>query len=415
MERHMADDADPSATRILPDNVPPHLVFDYEEALTPTTDLDPYARARDLGRTQPPIFWTWLRSATRAGKGAWICTRYEDCREVFQNTERYTTTQNFSFQGLLGEDFAALPLAVDPPEHDKYRMLMNPWFSPKAVSQLEGRITAVVNDLIDGFVGNGEVDVAYDFGRIYPVRVFMELMGFPEARFEDFLAWGYAMLHEVHDLERVRWGAKSAVAYLRSFIEEMRQAPADNLTSKIVHGRVENRPLTDDEIIGIMFFLWTGGLDTVAATSTLMFRRLALDLDLQRKLRAHPDTHTEAVEEFLRMNPTVNTGRVAKVDHQLGEVQVKAGDRVLCFVAAGNFDPGEFDRPDDFVVERVSNRHLTLTAGPHRCLGSHLARRELRVALTEFLRRVPEFRIKPGADHAVVPGLVAMPRLPLVW
>ena len=411
----MADDATAPATPPLPENVPPHLVFDYAEALPPTTDDDPYARAREVARTRPPIFWTWLRSVTRVGSGAWVCSRYEDCREVYQNAERYTTTENFSFQHLVGEDFTALPLAVDPPEHDKYRMLMNPWFSPKAVTQLESRIYGVVNQLIDGFVDKGEVDVAYDFGRVYPVKVFMELMGFPPEKFEDFLAWGYAMLHEMHDIERVRWGAKSALAYLRSFIEEMREAPADNLTSKIVHGQVEGRPLTDDEVIGITFFLWTGGLDTVAATSALMFRRLSLDVDLQRRLRADPAVHVEAIEEFLRLYPTVNSGRVAKVDHQLGEVRIKAGDRVLCLVAAGNYDPTEFDDPAEFIPDRAANRHLTFTAGPHRCIGSHLARRELRIALTEFLRRVPEFKLKPGADRTVFPGLIATPRLPVVW
>jgi len=317
---------------------------------------------------------------------------------------------------VIGEpSLKALPVSADPPEHDKYRVLLNPWFSPKMVNQLEANIYAIVNQLIDGFADKGECDVAYGFGRIYPVKVFMSLMGFPDEKFEDFLSWGYAMLHEMTNLERMRWGAKSALAYLRGFVEEIRKNPGNNLASHIVHGKVEGRPLTDDEIIGMMFFIWIGGLDTVAATNTLMFRQLALNPALQEKLRQDPALLPEAVEEFLRMNPTVNTARVAKVDHELHGVKIKKGDRVMCLIAAGNYDPAEFRDPLHFHADRAENRHLTFIAGPHRCLGSHLARRELKIALGEFLRRIPSFRMKPGADRTVVPGLIAMQRLPLVW
>jgi cytochrome P450 len=409
----MADDALSSASGI-PDHVPPELVLDYEDALGPTTLEDPYAPARDIAKTHPPVFYAKLRH-TAFGGGMWVCTRHEDQREVYQNTERYGSEGLFPFTALIGETFKVLPITADPPEHDKYRMLLNPWFSPKAVTALETKIYGIVNQLIDGFEAKGECDVAYDFGRIYPVKVFMDLMGFPDERFEDFLSWGLAMLHEMGNIERVKWGASSALAYLRSFIEEVKKNPGDNLTSRIVHGQVEGRPLTEDEIIGIVFFLWTGGLDTVAATSALMFRRLGLDPELQQQLRDNPELHTEAIEEFLRMYPTVNSARNAKVDHELHGVKIKKGDRVACLVAAGNYDPAEFADPVSFQAERSPNRHLTFVAGPHRCLGSHLARRELRIALGEFLRRIPPFRIKPGADRTAVPGLIAMKHLPLVW
>jgi cytochrome P450 len=399
----------------IPAHVPPHLVFDYEDALGPNALDDPFRPAVELLKTHPPIFYARSRNLGMGPSGSWVCTRYDDIREVFQNSERYSTRGVFSFQMLVGETWPAIPLSIDPPEHDKYRVLLNPWFSPKAVARLDGRIREVVGRLIDGFQDKGECDVSYGFGRIYPVQVFMELMGFPPPMFESFLAWGYAMLHEMGNLERVRWGASSALAYLRSFIEEVRRAPGDNLTSHIVHGKVDGRPLTDDEIIGTMFFLWIGGLDTVAATSSLSFRRLALDAELQRRLRANPDQIGDAVEEFLRTNPTVNSARIAKEDHELHGVQIRKGDRITCLVAAGNFDPDEFDAPDRFEIDRGANRHLTFVAGAHRCLGSHLARRELRIAMTEFLRRIPQFRLKPGADRTVVPGLIAAAHLPIVW
>ena len=396
----------------LPDHVPPELVFDHEHALGPTVLDDPYSPAAEVFASYPPVFYVRGR---RGRAGTWVCTRYDDIREVFENADRYSTAGIFEFPALVGETFRAIPMGIDPPEHGKYRLFLTPWFSPKAVTALEPKIYAAVNGLIDGFEDKGECDVAYDFGRIYPVKVFMGLMGFPAERFEDFLSWGYAMLHDMADLERMRWGARSALAYLREFIEEVRRRPSDSLASHIVHGKIEGGPLTEDEIIGAMFFLWTGGLDTVAATSAMMFRRLALDPELQQTLRENPDLLPTAIEEFLRMNPPVNSSRVAKVDHELHGVTIKKGDRVSCLAAAGNYDPSAFEDPRQFHADRAPNRHLTFIAGAHRCLGAALARRELRIALGEFLRRIPPFQIKLGADRTVIPGLIAMKHLPLVW
>jgi cytochrome P450 len=308
-----------------------------------------------------------------------------------------------------------IPLAIDPPDHGKYRILLNPWFSPKAVTELEPRMRGIINQLIDGFEAKGGCDAAYDFGRLYPVCVFLDLMGFPRDKLDDFLAWEYAILHSKRNVETMKWGVSGALTYLRGFIEEVRSKPNDQLASHIVHGLVDGRPLTEDEIIGTVFFLWVGGLDTVAATSSLAFRRMALDPDLQRRLREHPQVIPEAIEEFLRMQPLVNSTRLVKKDHEIRGVKIKQGDHVMCFNSAGNFDPTEFAQPWEFRLDRPANRHFTLAGGPHRCLGSHLARRELRIATAEFLRRIPEFKIKPDADSTAWPGLIAMPRLPLVW
>jgi cytochrome P450 len=411
----MADDA---ATRIPdpPAHVPPELVMEYDHVLGPNTLDDPFAPTQEVLDRYPPVFYAPSQSAALGFSGTWVVSRYDDIREVLQNTQLYSSKGIFPFQYLVGETFRVLPAAADPPEHDIYRTLLNPWFSPKEVTELERQIHAAVGGLIDGFVAAGECDAAYDFSRIYPVKVFMSLMGFPAERFEDFLKWGLAILHHMDELESVRWGARSALAYLREFVAEARDAPPNaGLTSRVVHSKIEGRPITDEEIIGIMFFLWIAGLDTVAAASTFIFRWLALHPDLQAQLRADPSLIPEAIEEFLRMHPTVNSARAAKADHEIRGVKIKEGDRISCFVAAGNFDPEEFEDPRIFRLDRPQNRHLTFVAGPHRCIGSHLARREMKIALTEFLRRIPPFRLKEGADRTVTPGLIATPHLPLVW
>jgi len=397
----------------IPAHVPKELVHELDY-LDENALVDPFSITKDIYQELPPVFFSPFYNPVLY-KGVWVVTRYEDIREVYQNDALYSTEGAAGVQRLVGETFRMLPLAADPPDHAKYRLLLNPWFSPKAITALEPKIKAAINELIDGFIDKGECDVAYDFGRVYPVRVFLDLMGFPFEKFEDFLAWEYAILHSRGNVEKMAWGAKGALGFLRGFIEDMRRTPNDRLGGAIVHGQIDGRPITEEEIIGTMFFLWVGGLDTVAATTSLMFRRLAQDQALQQRLRGNPDLIHEAIEEFMRMQPLVNSSRKAKADHEIRGVKIRQGDYVMCYNAAGNFDPLEFDNPREFRLDRPSNRHFTLAGGPHRCLGSHLARRELRLALGEFLRRVPAFRMKAGADMRAYPGLIAAPRVPIVW
>jgi cytochrome P450 len=397
----------------VPKHVPPSLIHELDY-LDPNKNVDAFAATERAFEDLPPIFFSPFHSPP-IYKGAWFVTRYADIREVYQNEKLYSTEGAASFQRIVGETFRMIPLAVDPPDHAKYRLLLNPWFSPKAVTALEPKIRATINELIDTFVDKGECDVAYDFGRIYPVRVFLDLMGFPQEKFEEFLDWEYSILHKRGDLEAMRYGVKGALGFLREFIEQVRREPRSELGSAIVHGQIDGRPLTEEEIIGTMFFLWVGGLDTVAATTSLMFRRLALQPELQQQLRDRPELIPEAIEEFMRVQPLVNSARLIKEDHEIRGVKVRKGDWIQCYNAAGNFDPEEFDNPREVRLDRTPNRHFTLAGGPHRCLGSHLARRELRIALGEFLRRVPPFRLKPGADLTVFPGLIAAPHVPVVW
>jgi cytochrome P450 len=397
-----------------PPHVPAELIFDVDSYSAPNTRTDPFSVTEHIYEERPPVFYSPARVAGLYS-GLWVVSRYEDIREVYQNDALYSNEGAANFQSLVGETFRMIPLAVDPPEHGKFRILLNPWFSPRAINEMEPKIRATISELVDGFVNKGEADLAYDFGRLYPVRVFLDLMGFPRDMLEEFLSWEYAILHSGGDPERVKWGIGSAIAYIRGFIEDLRRSPKNTLASHIVHGEIDGAPLAEDDVLGAVTFLWVGGLDTVAATTSLMFRRLALEPGLQEKLRADHERIPEAIEEFLRVQPLVNSTRVAKQDHEIRGVKIKRGDRVMCLNTAGNFDPDEFEDPREVRFDRPQNRHFTLAGGPHRCLGSHLARRELRIALEEVLQRLPTFRMKPGADLTAWPGLIAAPRLPVVW
>lgn len=415
MPEHAEAPKRPSSPPI-PPHVPAHLVIDASPYVARRNDeLNPFSATKDMIETVPAIFYANNLQGGGVWDAAWVITRHKDIVELIRNESLYSTVDNVPLHKTVGETFAMIPLGLDAPDHAKYRVFLNPWFAPKTITEMETRIRATINELIDDFADKGECDVAYDFGRLFPVRVFLDLMGFPQEMLEDFLSWEYALLHSQGDQERIKWGMSSALAWLRGFIAEVRKRPSENLTSYIVHGQIDGKPLTDDEIIGMVAFLWIAGLDTVAATIAMMFRRLALEPDLQQQLRDDPELIPAAIEEFLRMQPVVPLNRLVKQDHEIHGVKIKKGDRVTCYTFSANYDPGEFEDPWAIRLDRQYNRHFTLGAGPHRCLGQHLARRELRIALTEFLRRIPQFSIKPGANLAVYPGLIATSNVPLVW
>jgi cytochrome P450 len=348
------------------------------------------------------------------GKGAWIVTHYADIERVYSDNELFSSKGTAEFQAIIGETFRSIPLGIDPPEHTKYRHFLMPHFSPKRLNQMQANIREVLDEMIGSFEKTGEVDVAWDFGRVFPVRIFMGLMGFPAPMFEQFLDWEWDILHS-QSREKMSDALRGVLGFLRGFIAEKEKNPDEHLVSSIVHGKIEGKPLTADEKIGMVWFLWLGGLDTVAATISQMFRRMALQPEIQQQLRADPGLINTAVEEFLRTQPILSTARCAKMDFEWHGMTLKAGDWVKCLVPSGNFDPSRFESPRAFDPARKNNRHFTFVAGVHLCLGAPLARMELRLVLDEWLKRIPEFRVKPGADTTVFPGLLSIRNLPLVW
>ncbi|MDB5726127.1 MAG: cytochrome [Novosphingobium sp.] len=406
-----------------PAHVPKDRIVDLSFAMggLPNDLVDPYEPFDWLaGADIPPLLFnppsTSGLGAAIAGMGAgsWIVTHYKDIERVYSENELFSNKGTAEFQRLIGETFLSIPLAIDPPDHHKYRAFLMPWFAPSRLNKMDAQIRGLVREMIDEVADKGEVDMAWDFGRVYPVRIFMSLMGFPPAMFEQFLDWEWNILHS-GNLETMQAALRGVLEFLRGFIAEKQREPDDALTSYIVHGEIGGVPLTDDEQIGMVWFLWLGGLDTVAATISQMFRRMALQPEIQTQIRENPGLINTAVEEFLRTQPILSSGRRATKDFEWHGLQIKAGDSFQCLNPAGNFDPAQFANPRTFDPARKPNRHFTFIAGIHLCLGAPLARRELRILLEEWFARIPEFRAKPGADTAVFPGLMSIRNLPLVW
>ncbi len=406
-----------------PAHVPKDRIVDLSFAMggVPNDLVDPYEPFEWLaGPEIPRLLYNvpaqnGMAAVSGMGKGNWVATHYEDIDRIYTDNEYFSNKGAAEFQRLIGESFRSIPLGVDPPEHSKYRMYLVPYFSPARISRdLEPGIRAVVVEMIEAAKAKGEVDMAWDFARVYPVRIFMSLMGFPPPMFEQFLDWEWDILHS-GNIEKMQGALSGVLAFLRGFMAEKEKNPDEFLVSSIVNGKIQGRSPTEEEKIGMVWFLWLGGLDTVAATIAQMFRRMALQPDIQRQLRADPSLINGAVEEFLRTQPILSSARSAVKDFEWHGVQIKAGDSFSCLNPAGNFDPARFENPRVFDPTRKGNRHFTFVGGVHACLGAHLARRELRLLLEEWFKRIPEFRVKPGADTTVFPGLLSIRNLPLVW
>lgn len=409
---------DPVKVENLPDNVPPELVRNLDWALgkCPVDFDEPYRETeRLLAADMPPVMWAPDIIRTHPGTGSWVVSRYEDIAKVYQDAETFSTEGAAGYQQMVGETWPSLPLGVDPPEHMKYRMVLNPFFSPKVVDALETVMRERARRLLDACTsGKRECDFAYDFARVFPVEVFFDIMGFPRDMLDQFLEWESVILH-AEDVKAKPPTLKALLAYLREFIAKEREKPSTPLMAGILDGKVDGRPMTEEEILGIVFFLWLGGLDTVAATLSMTFRRLGMDQALQQSLREDMSQIPDAVEEFLRTQPLVMSQRVLKKDTVMHGVQMRKGDWITCLVSVGNFDPEEFSCPRSLQLDRQPNRHFTFSGGPHRCMGSHIARRELRVALEEWLKAVPSFSIAPDDDRMVFPALQSTRHLKIVW
>jgi cytochrome P450 len=394
----------------LPDHIPHELVRDFDYHTDPAFLSDPYA-GMDAVR-DARVFYS-----PRYG-GYWVLTRADDIRAVFQDPDRFSSADVAIPAGRYPR--VLRPLALDPPEHGVYRQALSAAFSPQAAARREEEIRSACEELIDGFSGAGRCELVEAFTKPLPTRIFIGMMGLPTSEAGQFVEWNSALVHGYDDPEGRRAAAKSIEGYLAALIRERRAArrgDEDDLLEVLLAGQVHDRPLTDDEILDCAFLLFMAGLDTVTAAASFGFRALASRPDLQEALAADPSIVPRAVEELLRAHAIVNAARTATRDTTIaGGVEVREGDRILLATSLATRDPDEFVAPTTIDFGREANRHLAFGAGPHRCLGSHLARVELRVALEEFHRRIPRYRLDPTAPvHIHGGGVFGLDRLVLEW
>lgn len=378
----------------------------------PATADEPHPAYETL-RTECPV----ARTPNFAGAMTVYLSRYEDAIWALRHPEVFSSAAAVH----IGQDQPLIPLQVDPPDHAKYRRMLDPEFSPKKVDALEPDVRALANEILDGLVDRGECNFHEDFATPFPSAVFLRLMGMPQSDLSMFLQWRDDTIRpattDVDEAARIRDKAGTAISrYFETALEDRRAHPDDGLLSRLAHAEVEGRPLTRDEALGTCHLLLLAGLDTVTATLDCMVTYLARHPDRRKDLVADPARTAAAVEELLRWEtPVTMVPRNVIRDQTIRGVDVKAGDGCAVLIGAADADESEFDRADVVDFDREANRHLAFGAGPHRCLGSHLARMELRVALEELHRRIPDYRIAGGAEIHHSPGIRQADHLPLVW
>ncbi|WP_150304393.1 cytochrome P450 [Pseudomonas saliphila] len=404
-----------SVTNAIPSNVPAHLVQDFDlwAALTAQGE-NAYAWAAKLHESMPPIFWV---PSLGFLPGTWIPRRSEELRRILQDPETFSSAGLTPYPMLLGESWRLAPLEVDPPDHAKYRALLNPLFTPKKVNALEEDIRQLATQLIDDIAQTGRCDFNEDFAKPFPTLIFLKLMSWPLEHRPLFQHWTQTLIKS-SDPQVVTDNAREITGWIRARIAECRANPGDDFTSYLLASQIDGRPLTDDEMLGINFLIFIGGLDTVTSTIGLFFRHLARNPEQQAQLRADPSLISDAVEEMLRSYSIVNMRRTVARDVQIGEATMKKGDIVLISTELANLDPEVFDQPEkvDFLRSAGHAPHMAFSYGVHRCVGSHLARRELRIALELWLTKVPPFRIASGTTPRFNAfGIFGMEELHLEW
>ncbi len=317
-----------------------------------------------------------------------------------------------------------IPLQIDPPEHRKFRRLLDPLFAPRKMALMEDEVSRLANHLIDQFVDRGEVDFAHEFSVPFPSQVFLTVLGLPLDQLDRFLAMKDGIIRPDHvtgrtygsrtALEHQQKTADSVYEYFNEVLDEREVERRDDLLSHFLDAEVEGDRLSREDILDICFLFLIAGLDTVTATLDCMFAYLAQHPEQRRQLATDPSLIPSAIEELLRWEtPVMGIARVALSETELGGCPVHAGDQVMLMIGSANTDEAEFPDADTVRFDREVNRHIAFGGGVHRCLGSNLARMELRVALREWHRRIPDYEIEPGHTLAYTSGIRSIDHFPM--
>ncbi len=403
---------DPTETS---DRVPSGCPVIHLDASPPKEVGSHWQRANELREQSPTFFNTHAQ-------GYWVFTRYAEVREMYQHPEIFSSESITPWDPEPAYRF--VPTQIDPPEHAKYRQLISRWFAPKAVARVAPQAHEIGKRLVADLAARGECDFVTDFAMRLPTEIFLTIIGVPGSDADRFVPWVEDFFAGFGgDLEQQQ-AMGAALGGIRQYwvdvLEARRDEPLleDDFVSLLMHSTVDDAPLGDDLILDILTVLVLAGLDTTRGQLGYLFRHLAQNPDDRRRLIAEPELIPSAVEESLRLYTIVfGDGRKVAQDTDFHGCPLRKGDMVYGLVSGANRDPRVYDRPDEFIVDRKANPHLGFAGGPHRCLGAHLARMIMQVAVEEWLQVIPDFEI--AADEPLMErgggAMMALLSLPLTW
>ncbi|WP_375485129.1 cytochrome P450 [uncultured Mycobacterium sp.] len=354
-------------------------------------------------------------------QGYWVFTDHDAILEGLQHPELFSNAVMVPVEP--DPPYKWIPIMLDPPEHTKWRHVLGLYFSPGRVKNQESEQRAFAVELIEKFRAKGECDFYAEFASVFPTTIFLQIMGLPIDKLNDFMVWESKILHGTPETDPDRSIAVGAmmevVNYFGGLIAHKRQDPAsrgDDIVSHAIEWKIDGEPPADSDLLSCMLLLFMAGLDTVAGQLSYAFYHLATHPADRHKIVADPSIIPLAVEELVRAYPIVQTARIATRDIEFHGCPVKAGDIAAFSLGMANRDPKEFPRGGTVDLDAPRPRHIAFGAGPHRCLGSHLARQEMAVVLEEWHRLIPDYEVSDMA--AVVEhtgGVYSLERLPLRW
>jgi cytochrome P450 len=404
-----------------PAHIPDAVVYDFDMYRDPGLLANPSQRIAEIVKQAPPIFWT-----PRNG-GQWIIQGYEPLFKAYRDPETFTSQFSMNPEQLAAI-MAALPpnapripqsrpIGLDPPEHTKYRTPLQKTFSPKSALALRDDIRSLANELIDDVAAQGHCDFVVAVAEKLPVQVFLKLFGLPLERQVEYRTLAKDHLANIA-LDPLASMAQQfrLVDVMRDTLIDRRDHPRDDIISMLWKAGVDGRPTTLEDMEDYAVLLFIAGLDTVVNGASFLMLHLAQDFSLQSQLRANPKIIPEAVEEMLRRYTFTVPVRFVAKDVIYEGVQMKAGERVLMYDPAADLDPKQFKNPETYDLQREEKTHIAFGAGPHRCLGSHLARVELQIITEQMMLRLPQFRLDPRRKPTFHGGHVIGPdSLCLTW
>jgi cytochrome P450 len=362
-------------------------------------------------------------AATHAGfrssvsHGYWVVTDGTAVQDALQD---WRTFSNTSVTALDPEPkFLWIPEMLDPPLHTHWRRLLGREFSPKSVAAREPEIRRIAVELIDGLKGEGGADVLDRFARRFPTVIFLRLMGLPEEDLDMFLEWVHNLLHlsyeEDPDRSRQLAAITGASAYFAEQIALRRKQPRDDLLSHAMTWEIDGELIADRDLHAFCVLMFQAGLDTVPISIGWALYHLATHPDQRRAIVADPALVPVSVEEILRVYSFVIPARKATRDVEVGGCPVKAGEMVMLPLVVTNRDPARYENPLEVDLTRTTSNHIAFGSGPHRCLGSHLARLELTIAIEEWHKRIPDYRIAAGQELEQTGNMYGIKSLRLEW
>ncbi|MGP8059472.1 MAG: cytochrome P450 [Acidimicrobiales bacterium] len=383
------------------------------DVLDPRYVADPFPVWDDL-RERCPVAHTARRGST------WLPTRYDDVSALAHDVEHFSSLKILVIPDDDPADgplpYGVPPISADPPLHTWTRRLLLPWFSHRRVDGYEAMTRQLCAGLVEGFARSGSADAAADYAQQIPVRVIAHILGVPSELSDTFTGWVRDVLEFAEDPERRQRGREGIFEFLVDQVDRRRSSPGDDLLSELLHTEVDGAPLDESLVLGSAALVLIAGVDTTWSAIGSSLWHLATHPEDRKRLVAEPDLMPLALEELLRAYSPVTMARVVTEDVEFSGCPMRAGDKVLMNFPAANRDPEVFIDADRVILDRAVNRHVAFGSGIHRCAGSNLARMELRVALEEWLRRIPDFELADGREVEWAGGQVRGPRvLPVVF